>query len=221
MWNARSDESQAGIKIAGRNNNNLRYADDITLMAEIEEELKSLWMRVKEESEKKEKKNWLKTQQSKKLRLWHLVPITSWQIEGENIKEVTDFIFLGSKIPGDGDCSHNIKRCLFLGRKSMTNLDSVLRSRDITLPTKVDIVRALIFPVMYRYEKSEVAQSCLTLCDPLVCSLPGSPLHGIFQARILEWVAISYSRESSRLRDWTHVSCVSYIGRQILYHCAT
>ena len=88
----------------------------------------------------------------------------------------------------------------------MTNLDSVLRSRDITLPTKVDIVRALIFPVMYRYEKSEVAQSCLTLCDPLVCSLPGSPLHGIFQARILEWVAISFSRGSSRPRDQAQVS---------------
>ena len=115
MRNAGLEKAQAGIKIAGRNLNNFRYADDSILMAEIEEELKSLWMRVKEESEKK-KKNWLKTQQSKKLRLWHLVPITSWQIEGENIKEVTDFIFLGSKIPGDDDCSHKIKRCLFLRR---------------------------------------------------------------------------------------------------------
>ena len=132
MWNARLDEAQAGIKIARRNINNLRYADDITLMAESEEKLKSLLMRVKEESEKTGIK--LNIQKTK---IMASDPITSWQINGEKMKTVTDFIFLGSKITADDDCSHKIKRYLLLGRKTVTNLDSILKSRDITLPTKV------------------------------------------------------------------------------------
>ena len=132
MRNARLDEAQAGIKIAGKNINNLRYADDTTLMAESEEKLKSLLMKVKEESDKVSLK--LNIQKTK---ISASGPITSWQIDGETMETVTDFIFLGSKITADGDCSHEIKRCLLLGRKVMTNLDSILKSRDITLPTKV------------------------------------------------------------------------------------
>ena len=131
MWNARLDEAQAGIKISRENINNLRYVDDITLMTESKEELKSLLMKVKEEW-----KSWLKTQHSKN-EDYGLSPITSWQIDGETMKTVSDFIFLGSKITADGDFSHEIKRCLLLGRKAMTNPDSLLKSRDITLPTKV------------------------------------------------------------------------------------
>ena len=130
--NAGLDEAQAGIKIAGRNINNLRYADDSTLMAESEEELKSLLMKVKEESKKVGLK--LNIQKTK---VMASSPITSWQIDGETVKTVSDFIFRGSKITADGDCSHEIKRCLLLGRKVMTNLDSILKSRDITLPTRV------------------------------------------------------------------------------------
>ena len=142
--NAGLDEAQAGIKIAGRNINNLRYANDTTLMAESEEP-KSLLMKVKEESEKVGLK--LNFQKTKIMASSH---ITSWEIDGET---VADFIFLGSKITADGDCSHEIKRCLLLGRKVMTNLDSVLKSRDITLPTKVRLVKAMIFPiVMYGCE---------------------------------------------------------------------
>ena len=140
MQNTGLDEAQAGIKIAGRNNNNLRYADDTTLMAESEEELKSLFMRVKGESEKVGLK--LNIQ---KTRIMASSPITSWQIDGET---VADFIFWGSKITADGDCSHDIKRCLVLGRKVMTKLDSILKSKDITLPTKVCLVKAMIFPVV-------------------------------------------------------------------------
>ena len=132
MRNAGLEETQAGIKIAGRNINNLRYADDTTLMAESEEELKSLLMRVKEESEKVGLK--LNIQKTK---IMASGPITSWEIDGETVETVSDFIFLGSKITADGDCSHEIKRRLLLGRKVMTNLDSILKSRDITLPTKV------------------------------------------------------------------------------------
>ena len=132
MQNARLDEEQAGIKIAGRNINNLRYADDTTLMAESEEELKSLLMKVKEESEKVGLK--LNIQKTK---IMASSPITSWEIDGETMEAVTDFIFLGSKITTDGDCIHEIKRHLLLGRKAMTNLDSILKRRDITLPTKV------------------------------------------------------------------------------------
>ena len=132
MRNASMDESQAEIKTAGRNINNLRYADDTTLMAESEDELKSLLMRVKEESEKAGLK--LNIQKTK---ITASSPIASWQVDGRKMQTETDRIFLGSKITADGDCSHEIKRCLLLGRKAMTNLDNVLRSRDITLPTKV------------------------------------------------------------------------------------
>ena len=137
------DEAQAGIKIAGRNINNLRYADDTTLMAESEEELKSLLMKVKEESEKAGLK--LNVQKTK---IMASDPITSWQIDGETMETVRDFILGGSKITADGDCSHEIKRRLLLERKVMTNLDSILKSRDITLPTKVGIVKAMVFPVV-------------------------------------------------------------------------
>ena len=140
MWNAKLDRAQAEIKIAGRNINNLRYADDTTLMAESEEELKSLLMNVKEKSEKAGLK--LNIQ---KMKIMASGPITSWQIDEETMETVTDFIFLGSKITADGDCSHEIKRWLFLGRKAMTNLDSVLKSRDNTLPTEVSIVKAMVF----------------------------------------------------------------------------
>ena len=143
MRNAGLEEPQAGIKIAGRNINNLRYADDTILMAESEEELKSLLMKVKEESEKVSLK--LNIQKTK---IMASGPITPWQIDGETMGTVADFIFLGSKITAGGDCSHEIKRCLFLGRKVMTNLESILKSRDITLPTKVRLVKAMVFPVV-------------------------------------------------------------------------
>ena len=143
MRKARLDEAQTGIKIAGRNINNLRYADDTTLTEESEEELKSLLMKVKEESEKAGLK--LNIQKTK---IMASGPITSWQIDGETEETVTDFIFLGSKITADGDCSHEIKRLLLLGRKVMTNLDSIFKSRDITLPTKVCLVRVMVFPVV-------------------------------------------------------------------------
>jgi len=144
MQNAGMDEAQAGIKITGRNISNLRYTDDNTLMAESEEELKSLLMKLKQESEKADLK--LSIQ---KMKIMASNPITSWQIDGETMETVTDFIFLGSKITADGDCSHEmIKRCLLLGRKSMTNLDSIFKSRDITLTTKVCLVKAMVFPVV-------------------------------------------------------------------------
>ena len=141
MRNAGLDEAQAAIKIARRNINNLRYADDTTLTAESEE-LKSLLMKVKEESEKVGLK--LNIQKTK---IMASGPITSWEIDGETVEIVADFIFLGSKITADGDCSHDIKRCLLLGRKVMTNLERILKSRDITLPTKVCLVKAMVFPV--------------------------------------------------------------------------
>ena len=143
MRNAGLEEAQAGIKIVGRNINNLRYADDTTLMTESEEELKSLLMKVKEESEKVGLK--LNIQKTK---IMASSPITSWQMDGETMETVTDFPFLGSKITTDGDCSHEIKRRLLLGRKVMTNLDSILKSRDITLLTKVHLVKAVVFPVV-------------------------------------------------------------------------
>ena len=143
LQNARLEEAQAGVKIAVGNINNLRYAGDTTFMAESEEELKSLLMKVKEESEKVGLKlNIQKTQ------IMASGPITSWQMDGETVETVADFIFLGSKITADGDCSHEIKRCLLLGRKAMTKLDSILKSRDITLPTKVCLVKAMVFPVV-------------------------------------------------------------------------
>ena len=141
--NAGLEEAQAGIKIARRNINNLRYADDTTLMAESKEELKSLLMKVREESEKVVLK--LNIQKAKNMASG---PITSWQIDGETVETETDFIFLGSKITADGDYSHEIKRCLLLGRKVMTNLDRILKSRDITLPTKGHLVKAMAFPVV-------------------------------------------------------------------------
>ena len=143
MRNARLEEVQAGIKIVRRNINILRYADDATLMAESKEKLKSLLMKVKEESEKVGLK--LNIQKTK---IMASGPITSWKMYGETVETVSDFLFLGSKITADGDCSHEIKRCLLLARKVMTNLDSRLKSRDITLPTKVHLVKAMVFPVV-------------------------------------------------------------------------
>ena len=138
MSNTGLEEAQAGIKIAWRNFNNLRYADDTTLMAEIEEDLKSLLMKVKVESEKVDLK--LNIQRTK---IMASGPITSWEIDGERVETVSDFIFLGSKITADGDCGHEIKRCLLIGRKVMTNLDSIFKSRDVILPTKVPLVKAM------------------------------------------------------------------------------
>ena len=143
MRNAGMGEAQAGIKIAGRNINNLRYADDTTLMTESEEELKGLLMNVKEESEKVGLKLNIE-----KTKIMASGPITSWQKQGETVETVSDFIFLGSKITAGGDCSHEIKRRLLLGRKVMSNLDSIFKSRDITLPTKVHLVKAMVFPVI-------------------------------------------------------------------------
>ena len=143
MRKARLEEAQAGIKVARRNINNLRHADDTTLMAESEEELKSLLMNVKAETEKVGLK--LNIQKTK---IMASGPITSWQIDGETVETVADFTFLGSKITADGDCTHEIKKCLLLGRKVMTNLDSIFKSRDITLPTKVRLVKAVVFTVV-------------------------------------------------------------------------
>ena len=143
MRNAGLEEAQAGIKIVGRNINNLRYADGTTLKAESEEELKSLLMKVKEES-----KNVGLKLNIQKTKIMASGPITSWKIDGETVEKMTDFIFLGSKITADGDCSHEIKRRLLLARKVMIKLDSILKSRDITLPTKVQLVKAMVFPVV-------------------------------------------------------------------------
>src|SRR5574339_618479 len=155
MRNAGLEEAQAGIKIARRNINNLRYADDTTLMAESEEELKSLLMKVKEDSEKVGLK--LNIQ---KMKIMASGPITLWEIDGETVETVSDFIFGGSKITADVDCSHEIKRCLLLGRKVMTNLDSIFKSRDSTLPTKVHLVKAMVFPVvMYGCENWTVKKA--------------------------------------------------------------
>ena len=165
MRNAGLEEAQTGIKIVGRNINNLRYADDTTLIGESKEELKSLFMKVKEESEKVGLK--LNIQETK---IMASGPITSWQIDGEAMETMRDFILLGSKITADGDCSHEIKRCLLLGRKVMTNLDSMLKSRDITLPTKVHLVKVMVFSVvMYGCEswtikKTELQELMLLNC---------------------------------------------------------
>ena len=150
MWN----EAQAEIEIAGRNINNLISADDTTLMAESEEVLKSLLMKVKQEREKAGLK--LNIQKTK---IMVSRPITSWQINGETMETVTDFLFLGSKVTADGDCSHEIKRRLLLGRKAVTNLDSILKSREITLPTKVCLVKAMVFPVVYGCESWTVKKA--------------------------------------------------------------
>ena len=155
MRNTRLEEAQAGIKIAGRSINNLRYADNTILMAESEEELKSLLMKVKEESEKVCLK--LNIQKTK---IMASCPIASWEIDGETVETVSDFIFWGSKITADSDCSHEIKRHLLLGRKVMTNLDSALKSRDITLLTKVHVVKAMVFlVVMHRCESWTIKKS--------------------------------------------------------------
>ena len=155
MRNAGLEEAQAGIKIAGRNINNLRYTDDTTLMAESEEEVKSLFRKFRQESEKVGLK--LNIQ---KMNIMASGPITSWEIDGETVETVTDFIFGGSKITADGDCSHEIKRHLLLGRKVMTNLDSILKSRDITLPAKVCLFKATVFPmVMYGCENWTVKKA--------------------------------------------------------------
>ena len=155
MKNAGLEEAQAGIKIAGRNINNLRYADDITLMAESAEEVKSLLMKVKEESEKVGLK--LNIQKTK---IMASGPITSWEIAGETLETVSDFIFGSTKVMADGDCSHEIKRRLFPERKVMTNLDSILKSRDITLSTRVHLVKAIVFPVvMYGWENWTVKKT--------------------------------------------------------------
>ena len=155
MRNAGLEETQPGIKISRRNINTLRYADDTTLMAESEEELKSLLMKVKEESEKVGLKLNIR-----KMKIMASGPITSWEIDGETVETVSNFTFLGSKITADGDCSHEIKRCLLLGRKVMTNLDSIFKSRDITLPTMVRLVKAMVFPVvMYGCESWTVKKA--------------------------------------------------------------
>ena len=143
MRNTGLEEAQAGIKIAGRNINNLRYADDTMLMAESEEELKSLLMKLKEETEKVGLQLTIQ-----KTKIMTSGPIASWEIDGDTVETVSGFIFLGSKITADGDCSHEIKRCLLLGRKAMTNLDSIFKSKDITLPTKIYLVKAMVFPVV-------------------------------------------------------------------------
>ena len=155
MKNAGLEETQAGVKITGRNINNLRYADDTTRRAESEEELKRLLMKMKEESEKVGLK--LNIQKTK---IMASGPITSWEIDGETVETVSDFIFGGSRITADGDCSHEIKRHLLLGRKVMTNLDSIFKSRDITLPTKARLVKAVVFPVvMYGCENWTVKKA--------------------------------------------------------------
>ena len=167
MRNAGQEEAQAGIKIAGRNINKLRYADDTTLMAETEEELKSLLMKVKEESEKVGLK--LNIQKTK---IMASRPITSWEIDGETVETVSDFIFLGSKITANDDCSHEIKRRLLLGRKVMTNLDTILKSKDITLPTKVRLFRAVVFPVvMYGCESWTTKKVECQRIDALNCDV--------------------------------------------------
>ena len=161
MRNAGLEEAQAGIKIAVRNINNLRYADDTTLMAESEEELKRLLMKVKEESE-----NVALKLNIQKMKIMASGPITSWQIDRETVETVSDFIFLGSKITVDGDCIHETKRCLLLGRKVMTNLDKIFKSRDITLPTKICLVKAMDFPVvMYGCESWTVKKAELQRID--------------------------------------------------------
>ena len=163
MRNAGLEEAQAGIKIARRNINNLSYADDTTLMAESEEELKSLLMKVKEESEKVGLKF-----NDQKTKIMTSGPITSWEIDGETVETVSDFIFWGSKITADGDCSREIKKRLLLGRKIMTNLDGIFKSRDITLPTKVPLVKAMVFPVvMYGCESWTVKKAECQRIDAL------------------------------------------------------
>ena len=201
MKKAGLDEAQAGIKIARRNFNNLRYADDTTLMAESEEELKSILMKVKEESEKAVLK--LNIQKTK---ITASSPITSWQIDGETLETVADFIFGGSKITADGDCSHEIKTCLVLGRKVMTNLDSILKSRDITLPTKVNLIKALVFPVvMYGCESWTIKKAEYQRIDAFDLWCWRKLLRVPWTARrsnqsILKEISVEYSLERLKLK---------------------
>ena len=201
MQNAGLDEAQAEIKIAGRNINNLRYVDDTTLMAESEEDLKSFLMKVKEESEKVGLK--LNIQKTK---IMAFSPITSWPIDGETMETVTDFIFLGSKITTDGDCSHEMKRCLLLGRKAMTDLDSILKSRDITLPTKVHLVKGMVFPVvMYGCESWTIKKAEHQRTDAFELWCWRRPLRVPWTARrynqsILRKISPEYSLEGLMLK---------------------
>jgi len=200
MRNARLDEAQAGIKIARRNINNLRYADDTTLTAEIEEELKSLVMKVEEESETVGLLNIQKT------KIMASGPITSWQIGGETVETETDFIFLGSKITADVDCSHEIKRRLLLGRNVMTNLDSILKSRGITLPTKVHLVKAMVFPVViYGCESWTVKKAECQRTDAFelwfwrrLLRVPWTPRRS--NQSILKEISLEYSLEGLMLK---------------------
>ena len=200
MRNARLDEAQAGIKIARRNISNLRYADDTTLIAERERELKSLLMKVKE-SEKAGLK--LNIQKNKDHEIWF---ITSWQIDGETMETVTDFIFLGSKITADGDCSHEIKRCLLLGRKAMTNLDNLSKSRDITLLTKVRLVKVTVFlVVMYGCESWTIKKAECQRIDAFELWCWRRLLRVPWTARrsnqsILKEISLEYSLEGLRLK---------------------
>ena len=201
MRNAWLEEAQAGIKIAGRNINNLRYADDTTLMAENEEELKSLLMKVKEKSEKVGLK--LNIQKTK---IMASSPITSWEIDGETVKTVTDLISLGSKITADGDCTHEIKRCLLLVRRTTTNLDSILKSRDITFPTKVCLVKAMVFPVViYGYESWTIKKAEHYGIDAFELCCWRRLLRVLWIARrsnlsILKEISPEYSLEGLRLK---------------------
>ena len=201
MWNAGLDEAQAGIKIAGKNINNFRYVDDTTLMAESEEELKSLLMKVKEKSERAGLNFNIQ-----KTNIIVYYPITSWEIDGETMETVRDFIVGGSKITVDADCSHEIKRCLLLGRKAMTNLDSILKSRDITWPTKVCLVKAIVFPlVVYGCESWTIkkAEHWRTdafelLCQRRLLRVPWTARR--FNQSILKEISPEYSLEGLMLK---------------------
>ena len=201
MRNLGLDGAQAGIKLARRNINNLRYADDTILMEESKEVLKSLLMKVKEESEKAGLK--LNIQKTKIMASGH---ITSWQIDGETLETVTDFIFLGPKISADGDCSHEIKRCLLLGKKTMTNLRSILKSIDITLPTKVHLVKAMVSPVvMYRCESWTIKKAECRRIDAFELWCWRRPLRVPWTSRrsnqsILKEISPDYSLEGLMLK---------------------
>ena len=200
MRNAGLGEAQAGIKIAGRNINNLKYADDTILMAECEEELKSLLMKLKEESEEAGLKH-------STTKIMASGPITSWQIDGKTMETVSDFLSLGSKITADGDCSREIIKCLFLGRKAMTNLDSILKSRDITLPTKVCLVKTMVFPVvMYGCESWTIKKAERQRIDVFKLWCWSRLLRVSWKARrsnqsILKEISPEYSLEGSLLKS--------------------
>ena len=198
MRNARLEATQAGIKIAGRNIINLRYADDTTLMAESEEQLKSLLMKVKEKSEKVGFK--LNIQKTK---IMASGPITLWQIDGETVETVSEFILGGSKITADGDCSHEIKIYILLGRKIMTNLDIIFKSRDITLPTKVHVVKAMVFPVVMYVRESWTVESHSVMSNYLQPYGLYNPWNSPGQNTGVG--SLSFSRGSSQPRDQTHV----------------